>query len=68
MNAPGITVNGKIALEGAAEHGRLDMVQLLREAKRQPTVHLSAFLKAGNVSCACPTASGRRRCSNAFQC
>ena len=30
--------------------------------------NLSASWKAGNVSCACPTASSRRRCSNDFQC
>jgi ankyrin repeat protein len=29
VNAPGIGRNGRTALEGAAEHGRLDMVQLL---------------------------------------
>jgi ankyrin repeat protein len=29
VNAPGISRNGRTALEGAAEHGRLDMVQLL---------------------------------------
>lgn len=29
MNAPDITVNGRTALEGAPQHGRLDLVQLL---------------------------------------
>ncbi|KAK2029600.1 ankyrin repeat protein, partial [Colletotrichum zoysiae] len=28
-NAPGAEINGRTALEGAAEHGRLDVVQLL---------------------------------------
>ena len=32
VNAPGSTANGKTALEAAAEHGRLDMLQILFDA------------------------------------
>ena len=32
MNAPGAKVHGRTALEGAAEHGRLDMIKLLLNA------------------------------------
>ena len=32
MNAPASKVNGRTALEGAAEHGRLDMIRLLLNA------------------------------------
>ena len=32
MNAAGAISNGRTALDGAAEHGRLDMVQMLLNA------------------------------------
>jgi ankyrin repeat protein len=32
INAPGSKLNGRTALEGAAEHGRIDMLQLLINA------------------------------------
>ncbi|KAK2043825.1 ankyrin [Colletotrichum somersetense] len=40
-NAPGAEINGRTALEGAAEHGRLDVVQFysIRGFKRTATVH-----------------------------
>lgn len=39
VNAPAAAFGGRTALEGAAEHGSLDIVQLLLNASAERNVH-----------------------------
>ena len=51
INAPAVVLNGRTALEGAAEHGHIDIVQLLLNAGSKPSGQEDAqYRKAINLA------------------